>query len=100
MATLEEKFRAWKDDSAEHAFVFCQAHTPFSHGDLVSCEGCQRAISAWPAVIAWRNQFPEHRHLFCREQCMPLLSRTVGPFPYGGEIKSNELPDVLKKHKP
>lgn len=91
-----EKLRAWKDDAAEHALIWCYDWTPDSRGLKAQCETCGRDISAWPVVL---NKIGPFVHIVCQRNCMPIALSVNGAIPFGGRICDNALPESLTSFK-
>ena len=94
--TAEEKIKAWKDDSADHAVIYAHDWSPESDGVKRICEGCGREISVWPVVARKALENPRF-HVLCKSRCLAVAIKVNGPLRFGGRITHNTLPDELEK---
>lgn len=94
--TAAELFKAWEDDAAQHAIVWCHDWNLRSHGLPIPCEGCGRLVSAFPVVV---EKLSPYFHIVCQKQCMAVALEISGPIPFGGRIIDNVLPAALEEFK-
>jgi hypothetical protein len=93
---VEQLVKDWVSDTADHVIVWARDWDPFWRGARCQCEGCGRALSVWPIILAKRAANPR-LHILCRAKCMSISLRVSGPVKFGGTIQENVLPEKLEK---